>query len=125
MVSTRLTDIYDYLKSLGIDVYFTGQHKGDVKIGEQYVVIRDAGGTQVGSYTSTVSYVELLCYVSIERRQDMEVFKERIQKIMRKPPMWPMFKDTYQVQPEFIDDEIKAVMVTLEFQYHRKIESSI
>lgn len=125
MISTRLTDIYDYLKSLEIDVYFTGQHQGNVKVGEEYVVIRDAGSTQAEGFTSTINYVELLCYVSIERRQDLEVFKQKIQNIMHKPPMWPMFKDTYQVQPEFIDDAIQGIMVTLEFQYHRKIESSI
>lgn len=125
MITTRITDIYDHFKTLGIDVYFTGQHKGNIKLNEKYVVIRDAGGTQVGEYSSTRSYVELLCYVSCDRVQDLEPFKEKVQSIMRKPPMWPMFQDTYQVQPAFLDDEIKGIMSTLEYEYYRKLDYNI
>lgn len=125
MADSRVKDVYNHLKQNGIDVYFPGVHQGDVKTNEQYVVVRGAGGTRVGNFTSTVNYIELLCYVSIFRYSDLDVFCDKVENIMLKQPIWPMIANTYTDLQDFQDDEIKGYMRTKQYKYNKQIKSSI
>lgn len=109
---TRLTDIYDHLKGAGFDVYFPTQHKGECK--SPYVVIRDAGTSQLSDYSTVLTVYELLCYVPKDRYAELQPYKDSVKVAMRglKPMLIPT---RYETAP-FFDDTVDAHMTAVQYR---------
>lgn len=116
---TRQLDIYHCLKDDGIDVYFQAQHKGDCI--SPYVVIVSRGETKLPSFSSTTNTVELLCYVPIRNSSLLEIFVGQVKESMKK--LYPMVKNKYSDIGDYVDDDVKASMRTLQYSFYRKIEN--
>ena len=116
--TSRPKDIYMFLKDRGFDVYFQGQHKG--KCNSNYVVIVTRGEVKIPSFSTTTSTIELLCYTPISITSGLEEFCDLVKEAMKE--MYPMIKPLYNDIGDYIDDEIKANMRTLQYSYYRKIE---
>lgn len=115
---TREKDIYDCLKKAGIDVYFQGQHKGDCLA--PYVVIVSRGRTKIPSVSSTSTTVEILCYVPAKTPSKIQTFTEDVEVALKE--LKPMLKALYSDIGDYIDDDVKAVMRTMQYSYYRKID---
>lgn len=116
--ANRILDIYVHLEDSGIEVYLPGQHIGEVKT--NYVVLKDEGTQQFREYTSTQSFVDLICYVPQNKYSELITFMDEVKEIMK--DMYPMVKPTYNETPTFFDDVVKGWSISIEYMYFRKIE---
>ena len=115
---TRMHDIYSVLKDNDIDVYFQAQHKGDCL--NPYVVVLSRGETRLSDMSSTVTRIEVLCYVPLKEPSRIESYCNEVKEAMKK--LRPMVKPLYSDLGDYIDDGIKAVMRTMQYQYYCKID---
>lgn len=109
---TRLTDIYDCLKSAGFDVYFPTQHEGECK--SPYVVVRDAGTSQYGTYSTVITNYELLCYVPKNQYTSLQPYKDSVREALKS--LWPMIIPTRYETPPFFDDTVDGHMTALQYR---------
>lgn len=117
-METRLRDIYRCLDDEDIDVYFQGQHKGECL--KPYVVLVSRGESKLYGFSSTATTVEVLCYVPINKLSSLDIFVEDVRQALKH--LKPMLKNVYSDIGDYIDDDVKAVMRTLQYSYYRKIE---
>lgn len=115
---TRERDVYKFLKNLGFDVYFQGEHKG--KCTSNYIVIVGRGRNKLPSVSSTTTTIEVLCYVPVSVGSTLGIFCDQVDEAMK--GMYPMIKPLYSDIGDYIDDDVKANMRTLQYSYYRKIE---
>jgi len=115
---TRLKDIYHCLAQEEIDVYFQGQHRGNCV--KPYVVIVSRGESKVIGYSSTATTVEILCYVPLKTPSELDIFVDKVKQALKY--LKPMLKNIYSDIGDYVDDDVKAVMRTLQYSYYRKIE---
>lgn len=115
---TREIDIYDCLKNAGIDVYFQGQHKGHCTA--PYVVIISRGQSKLLSCSSSSTTIEILCYVPVNVPSRLQIFVEEVQNVLKE--LKPMLKNSHNDIGDYVDDNAKAIMRTLQYLYYRKIE---
>jgi hypothetical protein len=110
-------NIYRHLKAAGIDVYSPGQHQGDCTA--PYTVLRDAGLSQLASFSSTQALYEVLCYVPLNQFSLLEPYVEEVKTAMEglKPAIMPMHYQT----ASFLDDTVKGHMVSIQYRNNRKI----
>lgn len=116
--ASRIKDVYKFLEAAGISVYFQGQHKGDCK--SNYVVLAGYGETKLPSISSTTNTIEIMCYVPLKLSGNIEEFCDQVKQVMK--GMEPMIKPMYNDIGDYIDDDIKAVMRTMQYKFYRKIE---
>lgn len=117
MKNSRWKDIYDHLKSKGIDVYSPGQHEGECL--SRYVVLKVGGVSQLGQFTSTVNSYDLLVYVPKNEYSELEVFVEQVKSIMRE--LEPMIKPQNIQTESFFDDRINGHMVSIMYSNNRRM----
>ena len=113
----RILDIYNLLKTEKVEVYLPGQHQGEVKT--KYVVVTDQGANRFDNFSSTQCFVELLLYVPKEKYSELITFANTIKGYMK--GLEPMIKPTYNESASFYDDIVKGHMISIEYQYYRKI----
>ena len=110
-------NIYRQLKSDGIDVYSPGQHRGECTA--PYTVVRDAGLTGIPGFSSAQAKYEVLCYVPKEQFSTLEPYIERVKASMKK--LYPAIVPTNYQTPSFLDDSVKAHMVSVQYRNNRKL----
>ena len=115
---SRLKDIYKFLENAGFEVYFRGQHEGHCIT--KYVVIASTGDTKLPSVSSVQNTVEIMCYVPVRISGDLEEFCDQVKEAMK--GMYPMIYNQYSDIGDYIDDDIKAVMRTIQYKFYKKIE---
>ena len=115
---SRLKDIYNFLKDRGFEVYFRSQHKGACV--SKYVVIASSGDTKLPSISSVQNTVEIMCYVPVRVSSELEEFCDQVKEAMN--GMYPMIINQYNDIGDYIDDDIKAVMRTIQYKFYKKIE---
>lgn len=115
---SRLKDIYNFLKDRGFEVYFRSQHKGACV--SKYVVIASSGDTKLPSISSVQNTVEIMCYVPVRVSSELEEFCDQVKEAMK--GMYPMIINQYNDIGDYIDDDIKAVMRTIQYKFYKKIE---
>ena len=113
---SRWADIYRHLKSEGFDVYSPGQHKGECL--SPYVVIKDAGVTQLGQFSSNRHLYDLLCYVPEAQFSKLEPFVDSVEKSMSK--LSPVVKSAHYRTPSFYEDSNKSHMISTQYLNYRK-----
>lgn len=109
--------IYDKLKSEGIEVYSVGQHKGECI--RPYTVLRDDGTTTTVSYSSNIKTYTILCYVPMNNFSELEVYTEKVKGIMKK--LFPLVRPNGTETPAFLDDTVKAHMISVQYSNYRKV----
>lgn len=114
---SQWTTIYRHLKAEGFDVYSPGQHNGDCT--SPYVVIRDAGLSQLSGFSSTQARYELLCYVPKDQFSSLEPFVERVETAMK--GLYPSIVSMNYRTPSFLEDSIKGHMVSTQYRNNRKL----
>lgn len=114
---SRWADIYRHLKNSGLDVYSPGQHSGECL--KPYVVVKDAGGSQFGRYSSAKQLYELLCYVPQNNFSQLEPFVEEVERHMKE--LEPMIKPTHYKTASFLDDSVKGHMVSIQYVNYKKL----
>lgn len=115
---SRLKDIRKFLENREFEVYFRGQHKGTCV--SKYVVVASAGDTKLPYVSSVQNTVEIMCYVPVRVASELEEFCDQVKEAMK--GMYPMIINQYNDIGDFIDDDIKAVMRTIQYKFYKKIE---
>jgi hypothetical protein len=113
---SRWQDVYNILKKNSIDVYSPGQKDGICL--EKYVVIKEGGSTQFETYTTDKEYIQVLCYVPLNRYSELRVFVETIKDILSE--LRPMIRLEHDESSSFYDDNVKAHMISFSCYYFKK-----
>ena len=109
--------ILDCLKESGIDAY-----PPEVKTGEctsNYVVVKDAGSTQFGNFSSDIVYYNVLCYVPKKKYTSLQRYVKEVQLALEK--VYPMLEYANSKSAPYYNDEIKAHMQRIEYINHVKL----
>lgn len=115
---SRIKDVYKFLEKAGFEVHFRGQHKGACV--SKYVVIASTGDTKLPSISSVQNTIEIMCYVPIRVSSELEEFCDEVKETMK--GMYPMIYPLFDDIGDFIDDDVKAVMRTIQYKFYKKIE---
>lgn len=110
-------NIYRHLKSQGVDVYSPGQHQGECT--KPYTVVRAAGLSPLGSFSSTQALYEILCYVPMDKYSMLEGYVDEVKQAMK--GLYPAIIPTYFETAPFLDDTVRGHMVSVQYRNNRKI----
>lgn len=121
MASTRQKDIFDKLKEKGFEVYFPGQHIGDVK--SKYIVVRQGVTAKVPGLSTMVRYYDIMIYVPEDNVPSILEFAEEVQKAIL--DLSPMIKFNNSMQAPYFDDTIKGYMLSMEYISYFKFDSDL
>lgn len=117
MEETRIQDIYMFLKGQGFETYFPAQKSGECL--SPYVVVKDATTSKLASFSSTVTYYDLMCYVPRENFTLLAIYVEQVKEAMKK--MAPMIMPTYTETQSFYDDSVKGYMISIQYLNYKQI----
>lgn len=105
--------IFKGLEEKGIDVYPPGTKQGECK--NRYVVVKQNGKAQAGSFSSEFVYYLFLLYVPRNQYSEMEEYEEQVKAVLDNE-LYPMLMPTNSTIPDYYDDEIKAHMRSLVYR---------
>lgn len=111
--------IYDQLKQDKFDVYFPGQHIGDCI--SAYVVIKPGISMQYLSYSSNISYFDILCYIPKNKFSSYEKYLSDVEKSLSN--LFPILRCSNLRTEPYFDDSINGWMVSTQYENYRKIYS--
>lgn len=97
--------IADALIRNGVMCYPPAGKSGECK--ENYVVLKQAGGVQVESYSSEWVYYMFILYTPKEKYSDFERFEKRVKEIIF-DELYPMIKPTGLKNNDSYDNNINA-----------------
>lgn len=117
MAETRIQDIFLHLKNSGFDVYFPAQKEGECTA--PYVVVKDATTSKLASFSSTVTYYDLMCYVPKENFSRLDLYVESVKDAMK--GLMPMIRPTYSQTQSFYDESVNAYMISIQYLNYRQI----
>lgn len=116
-MSSRWQDIYKHLKKSGFAVYSPGQHEGECT--SPYVVVKDAGTSRVGNFSSNQALYDILCYVPKDQFSQLEPFVQQLETSMK--GLYPMVRPAHYKTPSFYDDTVKGHMISVQYINYQKI----
>lgn len=111
--------IYICLKEQGIDVYSPAQHTGECI--SPYTVVRTGTSARIGTYSSTDTLYDIMCYVPKEAYSTLEPYKDSVKTALKS--LYPALIDNHYETPAFFDDSVKGHMISMEYKVHKKIIS--
>lgn len=97
------------LKENNIEAYPPATKKGECI--KEYVVVKNAGSSQIGNYSSEVHYVDVLCYVPQNKYTELESFKNHVKQIIHNN-LYPRVMETGSETEDYYDEDIKGHMVS-------------
>lgn len=112
-----IKQIYDNIKEAGFDVYFPTQHKGECK--KRYVVIKQSGVYKPLNVSTERPLYTIMCYVPENNYSDLEKMIRVVKQSMRK--LFPMLFYAGNETESFYDEDVKAHMVSFQYQGERKL----
>lgn len=113
---SRWGDIFTHLKNKGFNVYSPDQHKGECI--EPYVVVKDAGLSGLVAVSSSQKLYDLMCYVPLNKYSDLEPYVDSVETAMDE--LYPVFRPVHYRTPSFLDDTVKAHMISTQYVNYRK-----
>lgn len=114
-MSTKWQDVYDKLKLANFDVYAPQQKTDECKA--PYVVIKNAGVSEVSGTSSVAHMYEILGYVPGNQYSLLESFMESIKTTMK--TMYPVIQKGYEQSYPYYDDLVKAHMSSIQYLNYR------
>lgn len=84
-----------------------------------YIVVKHAGGNQFMQFSSTRDLYELLIYVPQDQYSRLEPFVGEVKTAMK--GLEPMIKPMHYETPSFLDDTVKAHMVSVQYANYKKL----
>lgn len=114
---SRLKDIRKCLSDHGLDVYFSGQHKGECLT--EYVVITVGATTKVVNFSSTRTYYDILIFVPESAPSRIDVFTTKVTTAMKE--LFPMIQPTHNITGSVYDPSVKGYTRSIEYFNVRKI----
>lgn len=118
MNETVLQQIYNHLKTNGIDVYAPSQHKGDCT--SPYVVIRGGGVVQLLTVSSERPVYTLMFYVPYKNFFELDAFKDKVKEIMK--DLYPMVMYGGNESEDYYEESNKSYMKSVEYYGIRRIK---
>lgn len=118
VVKTPVQMLFDYLKQNGIKVFMPLQHVGEVK--ENFVVIKPSISDQFLEHSTTVTYIDVMCYSPKNKFSDQDTYVRSVKKLMVELGLILMVRPTdFETQP-YYDDEYNGWMVSVQYAFYRK-----
>ena len=102
--------ISDTLKNNGWDVFPPGTKKGECK--NKYVVLKQDGSSQVGSFSSQFDYYMFLLYVPSNEYSKLGTYERQLKELIAKE-LFPLIIPTGQKMSDYYDDNYKAHLRTI------------
>ena len=99
--------VFRKLKENGINVYPPATKIGECKT--EYVVIKQDGSSQVGSFSSEFVYYHFMLYVPANRYSYLSEYEKKVKDIINKE-LYPLLVPTDSNMADYFDDEVKAHM---------------
>ena len=108
--------IYKHLESEGFTVHSPKQKMGECV--EPYLVVKDTGASSAMSVSSTWKTFDILCYVPASKYRTLNGYVESVKKAMDK--LFPLLQPTHFETPSFEDTDVKAHMISVQYQNIRR-----
>lgn len=102
--------ISDTLKENGWDVYPPGTKNGECK--SKYIVLKQDGSSQVGSFSSQFDYYMFLLYVPRNEYSKLGTYEMELKKLLAEK-LFPLLVPTGQKMTDYYDDNYKAHLRTI------------
>ena len=106
---TPVEAIIMVLKDAGIEAYPPATKKGECT--KEYVVVKNSGASQLGSLSTEIHYIDVLCYVPFNKYTNLERFKRQVKQIIHNN-LYPRLMETGSETIDYYDEEIKGHMVS-------------
>lgn len=116
-MSTRWQDIFNQLKTAGIDVYSPASKRGECLT--PYCVVLQETSQRVVGISTDIDYYSVLCYVPQGNYSGVADYVNAVKTSMR--ALEPMIKPTGAVTTPYLDEDVKAFMVSIEYRNYRKL----
>lgn len=97
------------LKENNIDAYPPATKKGECI--KEYVVVKNSGSSQIGTFSSEVHYIDVMCYVPWNKYTSLETFKNIVKEIIHNN-LYPRTMETGSETNDYYDEEVKGHMVS-------------
>lgn len=114
-----LKTIRDELEKDGTSVFFPTQHKGECL--KEYIVVKVDGAVSEQTVSSERTLYTILCYVPENNYSRLEELVRETKAKMKK--VFPLVMYVGNETPSFYDSDIKAHMISFQYQGCRKIEN--
>lgn len=113
-----LKQIYDCLKNNGYDVYFPSQHEGECL--DPYIEVKYDGTMELVGVSSDRPIYDILCYVPENNYSMLERMIFDIKVVLK--ALYPMIQQTGNETAAYYDEDLKAHMISVQYQGIRKLE---
>ena len=114
---SRWQDIFSHLKNAGFDVYSPGIKTGECT--SPYLVIKNDGSSKHVSFSTDVDLYAIMCYVPKQEYSTLEPLVQKVKKSMK--GLEPMIKPYGSQTPSYLDDSVKAHMISIEYKNYKKL----
>lgn len=118
---SRWQDIFLHLKKEGFDVYSPGSKVGECI--KPYIVVKDNGSNRHNSFSTDNQLYSVMCYVPQNSYSKLEPYVNKVKESMVK--LRPMILPNGNQTPSFLDDIVKAHMISVEYKNYKKIQGGI
>lgn len=112
-----IKQIFDVLKEDGTDVYFPMQKQDECK--NKYIVVKMDGVNPTMNVSSERPIYTIMCYVPKNNYTMLEGFIKETKDKLKK--LYPLIEYAGNETPSFYDDDVKAHMISFQYQGIRKI----
>lgn len=99
--------VFRMLKEAGINVYPPATKKGECT--EKYVVMKQDGSAQMGTYSSESVYYHFMLYVPQNKYNELGEYEEEVKGILD-TKLYPLLMPTGSDMSDYYDDSVKAHM---------------
>lgn len=109
------------LSDEGIEIYppATRQKPTSGGLQKPYVVIKRNGGNKADRISSQIQYYDVLVYVPRRRYSKIGSYKVLVKNAMK--TLYPMIKPMNSETPPFLDEEMDAWMVSVQYKNYVKL----
>lgn len=115
------TSLKKELGAEGIEVYppATRQKPTSAGLQKPYVVLKRNGGHKADRISSQIQYYDVLVYVPRRRYSKIGSYKVLVKNAMK--TLYPMIKPMNSETPPFLDEEMDAWMVSVQYKNYVKL----
>lgn len=118
VTKTPVQLVFDFLKSKNVVVYLPLQNTGEVK--SNFVVIKPSSSDAFMDYSSTVTYIDVMCYSPKDKFSAQDTYVRSVKSLMVELGYELMIRPTdFETQP-YYDEGYNGWMVSVQYAFYRK-----